>query len=659
MFESTIICGQIYLGKQGEHNARRFTFNDVKIWQELFGEGHCEVLHQRNGDSAPYPVALTIEDGVPYWYVSEVDTAISGEGKCEIRYIVNDAIVKSSIYVTVVQESLGEGAEEPPEAIKPWVDQVIEAAEKVLDATKDVEDIKTDIEKVKNDVSDANETSKQTIEQLEEEKEQIQKSVTQAEEFAEQAVDAANNANVAKSEAEFIAEQIRHYTAEAEAHAESAMNSARDSGVSSMTAGEYAEESRNSANEAKGYAEQAQNAVAGINTPYANALKGEASGEAVSIKDVSPIEHKIDVELSSKNILDIANAPELHYHDYTMEKTDTGFIATSTVQGETLSTRHGFNIGRYEDLVGKTFTVSSKYSSPTNTDGSPLILVVNTSIHSANDYEFNNDNRQRIADGKNTSLTFTIPEGLPFDYVCVLFYLSSGKPINVGDMFEYSNIQIEKGITATPYTPYVDVSEAKLYRAGKNLLDVDSMLNDVLTKNGDTYTMTKNENAASWYNRISKQIDVYIPAGTPLTFSVADAIYNGTSYDALGIQLYFDDGTYEESSLRLSKNNLKTSTTTLTKNVIRLIFYVSHQEPFGTPIITFKKPMLEVGTVATEYEPYIVPVEVDKDNVTSLYPTTTLYSDTSGVLIEAEYNRDLNKAFKELYNAIISLGGNV
>ena len=216
MFESTIICGQIYLGKQGEHNARRFTFNDVKIWQELFGEGHCEVLHQRNGDSAPYPVVLTIENGVPYWYVSEVDTAIAGEGKCEIRYIVNDAIVKSSIYVTVVQESLGEGAEEPPEAAKPWVDQVIEAAEKVFDATKDVEDIKTDIEKVKKDVSDANEISKQTIEQLEEattkakneidtvtkeSKEQIQTSVQKAETSARNAEISAQNAEKANQSA--------------------------------------------------------------------------------------------------------------------------------------------------------------------------------------------------------------------------------------------------------------------------------------------------------------------------------------------------------------------------------------------------------------------------------------------------------------------------
>ena len=55
---------------------------------------------------------------------------------------------------------------------------------------------------------------------------------------------------------------------------------------------------------------------------------------------------------------------------------------------------------------------------------------------------------------------------------------------------------------------------------------------------------------------------------------------------------------------------------------------------------------IEVGT-ATEYEPYVEPVEVNKDEVRSLYPTTTLYSDTVGVKIDVEYNRDINKAFAD------------
>jgi hypothetical protein len=47
------------------------------------------------------------------------------------------------------------------------------------------------------------------------------------------------------------------------------------------------------------------------------------------------------------------------------------------------------------------------------------------------------------------------------------------------------------------------------------------------------------------------------------------------------------------------------------------------------------------------------------EGVVSIYPNTTLLTDTTGVLVKAEYNRDLNKAFAELQQAIISLGGNI
>ena len=134
MFDIAIMCGKIRLGKQGEHLARRVPF-ELGLWENQFGEGRCELLHQRNGDEAPYPVNLTVENNVAYWHVTSVDTAVAGKGECELRYIVNDVVVKSTTYVTKVSEALGEGAEVPPEGAKPWVDQVLDAAQKVEDAT--------------------------------------------------------------------------------------------------------------------------------------------------------------------------------------------------------------------------------------------------------------------------------------------------------------------------------------------------------------------------------------------------------------------------------------------------------------------------------------------------------------------------------------------
>ena len=74
--------------------------------------------------------------------------------------------------------------------------------------------------------------------------------------------------------------------------------------------------------------------------------------------------------------------------------------------------------------------------------------------------------------------------------------------------------------------------------------------------------------------------------------------------------------------------------------------------------------MLEASHTATEYEPYkgseyTPSADGTVNGVTSLYPNTTLITDTDGVLINCKYNRDINKAFAELQAAIISSGGNV
>lgn len=62
------------------------------------------------------------------------------------------------------------------------------------------------------------------------------------------------------------------------------------------------------------------------------------------------------------------------------------------------------------------------------------------------------------------------------------------------------------------------------------------------------------------------------------------------------------------------------------------------------------------GTVSEEYTPT---ADGTVNGVTSLYPCTKLSTDTKDIVIECAYNRDINKAFEELQQAIISLGGTV
>jgi hypothetical protein len=135
MFEVKELCGQLCLGKQGENLARIVYFEEPTLWKENFGEGRCELLHQRNGDEAPYPVVLELEGDRVCWKVTNADTAVVGEGKCELNYLVNDVVVKSKTWTTDVRPSLGDNVAEPPEVQQGWVEQVLVAADEVKSAT--------------------------------------------------------------------------------------------------------------------------------------------------------------------------------------------------------------------------------------------------------------------------------------------------------------------------------------------------------------------------------------------------------------------------------------------------------------------------------------------------------------------------------------------
>lgn len=73
---------------------------------------------------------------------------------------------------------------------------------------------------------------------------------------------------------------------------------------------------------------------------------------------------------------------------------------------------------------------------------------------------------------------------------------------------------------------------------------------------------------------------------------------------------------------------------------------------------------LEVGTTQTDFEPFIEPQTAAADEngivegLTSVSPNLTLTTDTSGVSINCNYYKDIDKAFEELTTNIALSGGN-
>ena len=127
----------INLGREGENLARQIVF-DVYEWQEMYGDGEVQLVAQRMGDEYPYPCAIKMDGNHAVWVITRADTAVPGRyGKCELSYYVGESIVKSETYVTCVLDALGEPTENPPEAYKSWLDQVLEAGSTVETAAAD------------------------------------------------------------------------------------------------------------------------------------------------------------------------------------------------------------------------------------------------------------------------------------------------------------------------------------------------------------------------------------------------------------------------------------------------------------------------------------------------------------------------------------------
>ena len=121
----------IRLGKQGEHRAVTVVF-DISEWVKEYGEGSVSLIHMRQTDPSPYPCNVTLDGNKVRWEILNTDNAIPGMGRCELRYIQENRLVKSETWATEVIRSYGVGP--TPEPYQAWVDAVLAAGAKVESA---------------------------------------------------------------------------------------------------------------------------------------------------------------------------------------------------------------------------------------------------------------------------------------------------------------------------------------------------------------------------------------------------------------------------------------------------------------------------------------------------------------------------------------------
>ena len=108
---------KIILGRQGEDKAVRVVWPGiVSDWSSLYGDGSFQLSVRRFGEENAYPVVVEVNGDDIRFTVTSAETAIAGNGKCELTYIANGTIAKSATWETVVLNSLtGQTPSEPPE----------------------------------------------------------------------------------------------------------------------------------------------------------------------------------------------------------------------------------------------------------------------------------------------------------------------------------------------------------------------------------------------------------------------------------------------------------------------------------------------------------------------------------------------------------------
>ena len=223
---------------------------------------------------------------------------------------------------------------------------------------------------------------------------------------------------------------------------------------------------------------------------------------------------------------------------------------------------------------------------------------------------------------------------------------ASGNPIS---LYDVSPVEHEMRVRLSD-------PSATLTRCGKNLLDLTSLIGKSVTTNGGTLSCgadggISGSGTASGYVGFAA-FRLYLPKGKYILSA------SGT-FSNFGCYLTFRD-----------KNNVNLGDGVANRPGGDFVFNTENYPSYSYVDVTIKRNndtalsgtayfQIELGSgKATEYEPRIEPIPYTPnedgtvEGVTSLYPVTTLMTDTEGVTITAEYNKDINKAFDKLKEEI-------
>lgn len=363
----------------------------------------------------------------------------------------------------------------------------------------------------------------------------------------------------------------------------------------------------------------------------ANAVKGYLSGAVVFADDVSPVEHSPVVRVHGKNLIP---------YPYKLETaTDGGITFTARADG-------GIALSGTPD---GTFAGMTLYS------GKPLakkgyvalsLLGEFAGVYVRIDIKDNDGNVLYAGGAKSNDSTFNL-DNFPTATQWDIFVR------NIDGAKAVSGIaypQIEIGKTATAYEPYIDPSTVTVSRHGKNLAYGGT--SQTYTNKGLTITRVEDSSKFVLNGTVTGTFS-YVPTKritlTPGTYTVSVYGLNkvGSNLDRCFV--------YDSVNSKVLVNSIMTDKpqSFTIDSCVQVWIEVVFAE--GTTYSNARiKLQMECGSEATEYEEckevatFVPAADGTVSGVTSISPNMTILTDTDGVMVECEYNVDLNKFINAL-----------
>lgn len=233
-----------------------------------------------------------------------------------------------------------------------------------------------------------------------------------------------------------------------------------------------------------------------------------------------------------------------------------------------------------------------------------------------------------------------------------------------GDSIKITDISSAEHEMEVKVSGVEDLSTVKLYRSGKNLVSPYTVY-----KGASSYTEGIDEDTGRKYIKFIDERNVthsfYFKENTQYTVSAYVKCTQRNTANSLAscwCCFWYSDGSWSDGYVEQNTDwTFKTTTSKQGKTVVAVGLYQrNYVNNVYVDVDTF---MLEEGVTATEYEPYIEPTVYDVptdgivEGVNSIYPNTTLYTDTSGVVIDVTYNRDINNEDLSEYAQRIKVAG--